>query len=67
MSRAPTALTVAIADRCTACGLCLATCPAAVLERAPKRPHVRVGRCTGCLDCVDVCPVDAITVTAVTA
>jgi Pyruvate/2-oxoacid:ferredoxin oxidoreductase delta subunit len=54
-------VTVVIDDRCTACGLCLATCPEAALRRAPRRPAVVDEHCTVCLACVEVCPVDAIT------
>ncbi|MDQ6782384.1 MAG: 4Fe-4S binding protein [Actinomycetota bacterium] len=54
-------MTVNIDDRCTACGLCLVTCPEGALLRAPRRPAVDDGRCTGCLACVEVCPTDAIT------
>ena len=52
---------IVIDRRCTACGLCLATCPAAALRRAPGRPVVIERRCTDCLACIEVCPVDAIT------
>jgi ferredoxin len=55
-------VTLAVDARCTACGLCLATCPTAALVLAPRRPAARVERCTACLACVEVCPVDAITV-----
>lgn len=51
---------VVIDGRCTACGLCLSTCPEAALVRAPRRPIVRAARCTACLACIEVCPVDAI-------
>lgn len=54
--------TVVIAARCTACGVCLPTCPEHALRRAPKRPRVVDERCTACMACVEVCPVDAITV-----
>jgi ferredoxin len=53
-------MTVVIDARCTACGLCLATCPERALTRAPKRPHVDDHMCTDCLACIEVCPVDAI-------
>jgi ferredoxin len=52
---------IVIDRRCTACGLCLATCPEAALRRAPGRPVVVEARCTDCLACIEVCPVDAIT------
>lgn len=51
---------VVIADRCTACGLCLVTCPEGALLPAPRRPLVVDARCTGCLACVEVCPRDAL-------
>lgn len=54
-------MTVTIDDRCTACGLCLATCPEGALLRAPLRPAVDDERCTGCLACIEVCPTDSIT------
>lgn len=53
-------MTVLIADRCTACGACLATCPERALAAAPRKPAVDDARCTDCLACLEVCPVDAI-------
>lgn len=53
---------VLIDERCTACGVCIATCPERALAPAPKRPVVDEGRCTLCLACVEVCPRDAIAV-----
>ncbi|GAC1315756.1 MAG: hypothetical protein NVSMB12_11880 [Acidimicrobiales bacterium] len=52
---------VVIDQRCTACGMCLATCPEAALLPAPNRPTVVDSRCTNCLACIEICPVDAIT------
>jgi ferredoxin len=54
-------MTVVIDDRCTACGLCLITCPERALLIAPFRPAVVDARCTSCLACIEVCPRDAIT------
>jgi ferredoxin len=53
-------MTVAITTDCTACGLCLATCPTHALRPAPKRPEVVDDRCTDCWLCLEICPVDAI-------
>lgn len=52
--------TVVIDDRCTACGLCVVTCPEHALLRARHRPVVVAMRCTGCLACIEVCPRDAV-------
>lgn len=51
---------LAIGERCTACGLCLVTCPEQALRAAPRRPLLVAARCTACLACIEVCPVDAI-------
>jgi NAD-dependent dihydropyrimidine dehydrogenase PreA subunit len=56
-------VTVTIDRRCTACGLCLLTCPTDALAPAPKRPLVVDAACTDCWLCLEVCPVDAITPT----
>jgi ferredoxin len=53
-------MSVVIDDGCTACGVCIATCPERALATAPKRPLVDDERCTRCLACVEVCPRDAI-------
>lgn len=53
-----------ISRACTACGLCLPTCPESALKRAPKKPSVVQERCTECMACIEVCPVDAIAVEA---
>ena len=53
---------VNIDARCTACGMCLGTCPERALRPVPKRPVIVDDRCTACLACVEVCPVDAIAV-----
>jgi len=53
---------IAIAPRCTACGVCIVTCPERALVPAPGRPAPLDDRCTACYGCVEVCPVDAITI-----
>jgi precorrin-8X/cobalt-precorrin-8 methylmutase len=53
-------VTVTVAGTCTACGVCLATCPERALLAAPRRPAVLDSLCTDCLACLEVCPVDAI-------
>jgi len=53
-------MTLVIADTCTACGACIATCPERALIPAPYRPDLEDDRCTLCLACVEVCPRDAI-------
>ena len=54
-------MTVTIDARCTACGLCLVTCPERALLPQPYRPAVIDDFCTGCLACIEICPTDAIT------
>ena len=52
--------TVVVDVGCTACGLCVVTCPTAALVPAPGRPRVVDERCTSCLACIEVCPRDSI-------
>jgi ferredoxin len=54
-------MTVRITADCTACGLCLLTCPERALRPAPGRPAVLDDRCTDCGACIEVCPRDCIT------
>jgi ferredoxin len=53
-------ISVFIADTCTACGACVATCPTDALRAAPRKPSADDARCTACLACIEVCPVDAV-------
>lgn len=57
-----TVATVTVESTCTACGLCIATCPERALTRAPRRPDADAARCTACMACVEVCPVDALVI-----
>ncbi len=56
-----TSVSMRIDERCTACGLCVVTCPDAALVPAPGRPAFLASRCSDCLACIEVCPRDAIT------
>jgi Pyruvate/2-oxoacid:ferredoxin oxidoreductase delta subunit len=55
-----TATTVVVDAGCTACGLCVITCPESALLPAPNRPLVVDDRCSACGACLEVCPRDAI-------
>ena len=46
--------------RCTACGVCLLTCPPRALVPGRGRPDVLDERCTVCLAFVEVCRRDAV-------
>ena len=57
---APATAPVHVGSGCTACGMCIVTCPTAALRPSPRRPLVIEAACTGCWACVEVCPRDAI-------
>ena len=49
-------------DRCTGCGLCVASCDPACLAMAEGQPQaVAEAACITCGHCVAVCPTDALT------
>jgi ferredoxin len=48
-----------VTDKCTACGTCVAVCPAKNIELVDKKP-VWKHRCELCCGCIHLCPVQAI-------
>ncbi len=56
----PAWTTVAVDNRCTACGACIATCPERALVPAARKPLVIDSLCTACGACIEVCPVGAV-------
>lgn len=49
------------ADLCTACEICLDTCPFHALSLPRSAVEVDLARCMGCGHCVSVCPSSALT------
>lgn len=48
-------------SKCLKCGLCVADCPACILDMGPEGPECNVDRgCMSCGHCVAICPVDAL-------
>jgi len=48
-------------DKCVRCGICVASCPACILELGPEGPECHVDRgCMSCGHCVAVCPKGAL-------
>lgn len=47
-------------DQCTACGLCVTTCPEKALTMVDDRPQRDLSKCTNCGDCIKVCSFDAM-------
>jgi NAD-dependent dihydropyrimidine dehydrogenase PreA subunit len=49
-------------DKCEACGDCVETCPAEVLEMQDGKPVVvNIDECLECESCVEVCEPGAVT------
>ena len=46
--------------RCTACGVCVESCPVQAITIVNKRARMDLGRCIRCYCCHELCPVDAI-------
>lgn len=52
-----------VADKCTACGVCLKACPTAAISGAKKTPHkIDEAKCIKCGACIENCKFDAINV-----
>ena len=51
-------------DRCTGCGLCLATCPSDTLSLVQNKAAVTGPACMACGHCAALCPAGAVTVAA---
>lgn len=47
-------------EKCTACGLCRASCPLEAIVSEGGRPRIDPARCVGCLCCHELCPEDAV-------
>jgi ferredoxin len=47
-------------ERCTACGLCAAGCPADAITMGANGPLLQTGRCLLCCRCIHACPERAI-------
>jgi len=56
-----------VAEKCTGCGVCVATCPNGALHLANGLALLEQAICTQCQDCMDACPEGAITVVEVPA
>lgn len=60
MSASPAHLTLK-PESCDRCGLCVRTCPQAILKVGGGYIYVDTSACTGCMSCADVCTTGAIT------
>lgn len=49
-----------ISTDCTACGMCIATCPTSALSTSRNAPKTNRSLCNMCYMCIEICPRDAI-------
>ena len=49
-----------ITDDCTACGSCMAVCPAEAIAEGDPKYTIDADTCIDCAACVDTCPTGAI-------
>ncbi len=49
-----------ITDDCTACGVCMDSCPAEAIKEGDDKYSIDADLCIDCGACVDTCPTGAI-------
>jgi formate hydrogenlyase subunit 6/NADH:ubiquinone oxidoreductase subunit I len=49
-----------LTEKCTACGICIAVCPAGAIAMENGKALVNTELCSNCNVCIKACPVDAI-------
>ena len=47
-------------DHCTACGLCIESCPVNAIAKVEGKVKILENECIGCAQCISVCPVKAV-------
>jgi hypothetical protein len=55
------ALTLAIGDDCTRCGVCADHCPADAITLDEVKAHIDQDKCIGCAECMAMCRFGAVT------
>ncbi len=53
-------MSIRILETCTACSVCIDSCPFSAISVETDRAAIDLNKCTLCGACVDVCPVSAI-------